>query len=45
MIRTRYFPEIVKAATDYKLDPILVEAVVVQESSGNADSFRFEPMF
>ena len=45
MLRTRYFPEIVKAAADYKLDPILVEAVVVQESSGNADSFRFERDF
>ena len=45
MLRTRYFPEIVKAATDYKLDPVLVEAVVVQESSGNSDAFRFEPMF
>ena len=45
MLRTRYFPEIVKAAADYKLDPILVEAVVVQESAGNADAFRWERDF
>ena len=45
MLRTRYFPEIVKAAADYKLDPILVEAVVVQESNGNTDGFRFEKDF
>ena len=44
-MRTFYWPEIVKAATKYTLDPILVEAMVVQESLGNADSFRFERDF
>ena len=44
-MRTRYWSEIVKAAADYKLDPILVEAVVVQESGGNTDGFRFEREF
>ena len=44
-LRTRYWPEIVKVATEYQLDPILVEAMVVQESSGNTDGFRFEREF
>lgn len=42
---TRYWPEIIAAATVEKLDPILVEAVVVQESAGNTDAFRFERDF
>ena len=45
MLRTRYFPEIAKAAADYRLDPVLVEAIVVQESAGNADAFRWERDF
>lgn len=45
MLRTRYWPEIQKAAADAKLDPFLVEAVVVQESGGNTDAFRFEKDF
>ncbi len=44
-IRTRYRAEITAAATKHGLDPVLVEAVVVQESSGNTDAFRFEPDF
>lgn len=44
-LRTRYKTEIDVAATKWGLDPLLVEAVVVQESGGNADAFRFEPDF
>lgn len=33
------------AAANYSLDPLLVEAVVWQESSGKADAFRYEPAF
>lgn len=45
MVRTRYRAEIETAATRYGLDPVLVEAIVVTESSGNTDAFRFEPDF
>lgn len=41
-MRTYYWKEITAAATKHRLDPILVEAVVVRESAGNADAFRFE---
>lgn len=44
-IRTRYGKEIRDAATKHGLDPLLVEAVVIQESAGNTDAFRFEPDF
>ena len=44
-MRTHYWKEIVAAATKYQLDPILVEAMVVKESSGNTDGFRFEKDF
>lgn len=44
-MRTYFWKEIVAAATKYALDPVLVEAVAVQESSGNADAFRFEREF
>ena len=44
-MRTRFSKEINHAANAAGLDPILVEALVVQESSGNADAFRFEPDF
>lgn len=44
-MRTRYWTEIQAAAKKHDLDPILVEAIVVQESAGNADAFRFEPNF
>lgn len=43
--RTRYWREIQDAALVEDLDPILVEAVVVQESTGNTDAFRFERDF
>lgn len=42
---TRYYPDILVAAQKHNLDPILVEAIVVRESAGNADAFRFEPDF
>jgi len=44
-LRTRYGIEIATAAEKWGLDPLLVEAVVVQESGGNTDAFRFEPNF
>lgn len=45
MLRTRYKAEIDVAASKWGLDPLLVEAVVIQESGGNTDAFRFEPAF
>lgn len=42
---TRYKAEIDVAATKWGLDPLLVEAVVCQESGGNTDTFRFEPAY
>lgn len=42
---TRYWAEIVAAAAKHGLDPVLVEAVVTQESSGDTDGFRFERDF
>ena len=42
---TRYRNEIVTAAKAHGLDPLLVEAIVLTESSGNTDAFRFEPAF
>jgi soluble lytic murein transglycosylase-like protein len=44
-LRTRYTAEIAAAAARYNLDANLVEAIVLQESAGNADAFRFEPDF
>lgn len=44
-LRTRYQAEIKAAAEKWGLDALLVEAVVVQESGGNTDAFRFEPDF
>lgn len=44
-MRTFYWKEIVAAAMKHNLDPVLVEAIVVKESSGNADAFRFERDF
>lgn len=44
-MRTWFWDKIQKAAAAYQLDPILVEAIVVQESSGNCDAFRFEKDF
>ena len=45
MLRTRFWKEITAAAVEHKLDPVLVEAIVVQESAGNTDAFRFEKDF
>ncbi len=45
MLRTRYKSEIDEAAAKWELDPLLVEAVVVKESEGNTDAFRFEPTY
>jgi soluble lytic murein transglycosylase-like protein len=42
---TRYRKEIADAAAQFQLDPLLVEAIVLTESSGNTDAFRFEPNF
>lgn len=44
-MRTWFWKEIQAAAAKYALDPILVEAIVVQESAGNCDAFRFEKVF
>lgn len=43
--RTFYSPLICSTAAAHSLDPRLVEAVVIQESAGTADAFRFEPKF
>jgi soluble lytic murein transglycosylase-like protein len=42
---TAYRDLIERVATGYALDPNLVEAVVIAESSGYTDAFRFEPDF
>lgn len=43
--RTSYSPLISATANAHGLDPNFVEAVVIQESSGATDAFRFEPKF
>jgi len=45
LARTRYTREIRTEAAKHGLDPNLVEALVLQESAGNTDAFRFEPNF
>jgi soluble lytic murein transglycosylase-like protein len=40
---TNYRPEIIAAARAHGLPADLVEAIVLKESSGLADAFRFEP--
>lgn len=42
---TPYWKEIQVAAAANGLDPLLVEAMVLQESAGNTDAFRFERNF
>lgn len=42
---TAYRSQIETAAHFYKIDPDLVEAIVVCESSGQSDAFRHEPGF
>ena len=44
-LSTRFWPLIQEVAAKHSFDPILIEAMVVQESSGNTDAFRFEPDF
>lgn len=44
-MHTRYWKEIQDIAAKYALDPLLVEAIVLTESAGNTDAFRFEPDF
>lgn len=44
-MRAPYRPAIETAAATHRIDPDLVEAVVMQESGGKADAFRFEPKF
>ena len=43
--RTAYTAQIHDAATVYHLDPDLFEALVICESAGHADAFRFEPQY
>lgn len=45
MTTTLYRREIETAAREHGLDPNVIEAIVVVESSGQADAFRFEPGF
>lgn len=40
-----YRPLIAVCAKPHKLDPLIVEAVVLTESGGCADAFRYEPAF
>jgi soluble lytic murein transglycosylase-like protein len=42
---TLYRREIEQAARGFGLDPDLLEALVLKESSGHADAFRYEPAF
>lgn len=42
---SQYRPEIIAAAAAQNLDPLLVEAVVWQESSDKRFAFRYEPAF
>lgn len=42
---TDYSRLIAICATRKQLDPLLVEALVIVESSGHADAFRYEPAF
>lgn len=45
MPREYYQDAVEKAAMNFGVDPILIEAVIQQESGGKADAFRFEPAF
>lgn len=45
MTRTKFRPDIEQVAARHGLDPNLVEAVVLTESSGNTRAYRFEPDF
>ena len=43
--RTAYTALIAQTASEHDLDPNLFEALVICESAGRADAFRFEPQF
>lgn len=43
--RTAYTALIQQAAAHYGVDPTLLEALVLVESAGHADAFRFEPQY
>ena len=43
--KTAYTTQIASIATQFALDPLLCEALVLCESAGRADAFRFEPQF
>lgn len=43
MQREYYQHAVEKAASNFGVDPFLVEAVIQQESGGKADAFRYEP--
>ena len=45
MQRTSYDFEISLIAGDHHLNPTLVESLILVESGGRADAFRFEPKF
>lgn len=42
---TEYRAEIAAASASHALDPTLVEAIVIRESSGLTHAYRFEPLF
>lgn len=44
-LKTSYSDLIQQIAATHRLDPRVVEAIVLQESSGHTDAFRFEPKF
>lgn len=44
-MHSRYWKEICDIAVKFALDPLLVEAIVLTESGGNTDAFRFENDF
>lgn len=44
-MRTQYSDLIKVVSAPFSLDPDLVEAVVMTESSGNTHAYRFEPLF
>ena len=43
MIHDSLIPEIQKAAKAWALDPLLIAAIILQESAGNPYALRFEP--
>ena len=45
MHRTPYDSEITLLAGEHNFDPTLIESLILVESGGRADAFRFEPKF